>query len=242
MSHIRPKKESFLRATIKKYLLEHPDASNSQVGTALGASRRTIEYARADLVDDGLAPEAWLVNRKFVPKAYLAESATLKKLPAGSLPNFSPVYTKAVGGNPAAKTAEQLIAPFTPLASEDLYRLLAAGDDVEIDDEKTRVAMLKQLRLMSFDASLHQSIRMSAMDLYNKLKESARGQTIGPGKPLTHAAALDRLMLLFKAIGPELVIEAMDLTFATGKEGSPNGERGIAVENEDTPAPSLSTS
>jgi hypothetical protein len=192
---------------VKNYLLEFPNATKDEVMAETGASKRTVNTARAELIKTGIAPPTWVNTKKFIPHKY-------KPKTEGAPPVVHARHEKI--------SFEDTIAPFAPLATTDLYKLLDAGEDPDIDDEKTRVAMLKQLRLMSFDASLHQSIRMSAMDLYNKLKETARGQTIGPGKPLTHADALDRLCLLFKAVGATLVLEATDKAFAlTGELNGP---------------------
>jgi hypothetical protein len=194
---------------VKNYLLEFPNATKEEVMSETGASKRTYNTARAELIKTGIAPPSWVNTKKFIPHKY-------KPQVIESVPNL--VVTR---GRHEKISLEDTIAPFAPLATVDLYKLLDAGEDPDIDDEKTRVAMLKQLRLMSFDASLHQSIRMSAMDLYNKLKETARGQTIGPGKPLNHAEALDRLCLLFKAVGATLVLEATAKVFAL--LGEPDG-------------------
>lgn len=195
----------------KRYLLDHSDATNPEVKEAVGCESRNVNAARAELEKEGFLQKNSNNRAKFT-KHRLKKSGLTRP----------PEILRNLSGN-ALRTEAEVLSSFSPVATSDLYKLLESGEDPDIDDEKTRVAMLKQLRLMSFDASLHQSIRMSAMDLYNKLKETARGQTIGPGRPLTHADALDRLCLLFKAVGATLVLEATAKAFAL-VEGEQNGQ------------------
>lgn len=198
----RPYKSVSKTEAARNYLLDHPDALNAEVARIVPCEPKAVAVARKQLEKEGYFAEHSANRAKYAASRF-KKSGIIR--PTNILQTLAPN---------AQRTIAETVAPYTPAATTDLYKLLESGEDPDIDDEKTRVAMLKQLRLMSFDASLHQSIRMSAMDLYNKLKETARGQTIGPGKPLTHADALDRLCLLFKAVGATLVLEATAKAFA----------------------------
>jgi hypothetical protein len=153
----------------KNYLLDHADATNREVQDEVGCDHHAVSKARAILEKEGFLSKNSSNKAKFVQHRLKKSGLTRP-----------PEILRNLSAN-ALRTEAEVLAPFSPIATSDLYKLLESGEDPDIDDEKTRVAMLKQLRLMSFDASLHQSIRMSAMDLYNKLLAAK------PSAPANHS-------------------------------------------------------
>lgn len=85
---------------------------------------------------------------------------------------------------------------------------IASLDD--LDDDEVMKRMLKQCVRFSFDPRLSADTRMSAGQQWAKLREWVKAKDLGPGPPMTRAAAFDRYRDLTMSIGDvDLVVEAL---------------------------------
>lgn len=222
--------------SVKEFILQHPSAKDFEVLEAKKCSRRTIAYARAELVAAGLIPAPRRAHVKKAPSPVPAESPTPTdpSPPAGGADYSNQIVTP--------ETLGMLAAPETPI------------DDFESDPE-TQKRMLREAKRMAFDIKLHADTRMSAMQLWVKLKDLASARDRGPGVPLTKSSALARLMELHKACGIELVIESIETLWGNKKEapnasasveastpvGTPSAPGSAGHEGDPAQAPSLRT-
>jgi hypothetical protein len=115
-------------------------------------------------------------------------------------------------------------------ALEELSKMLDAVEDNE-DDGESQKLMLRQVKRMSFDLRLHPDTRMSAIQLWGKLRDMTAARVLGPGKPLSEEAAVERLTLLFEAVGAEIAVKAMYKAFGLGEV---NGENKVNPEAPDS--------
>lgn len=179
----------------KKYILAHPDESKMQQGVSTGLSERTIARARAELVRDGLLP----ASRKTKKSAEPAPEAA-RPVPVASPPTAPPPTSGLSGA-------------LDHNAMEVLAGLIDESGDDEIDEEKTRKRLLKQCLAFAFDTRLHPDTRMSASQMWSKLKDQTRARELGPGKPKTRDEAIARMSDLMKAVGAEITLAAVNRTF-----------------------------
>lgn len=218
---------------VKEFLLQHPRARDLDVIEQFDASvsRRLIAYARADLVERGLLPP---------PR---------KKVPGSGRKRKEPVLDST--GHADAGTAEAKEAGLAPSAPTDYSNQLLTPDtvaalasvedvsDIESDIEAQR-RMLREAKRMAFDSKLHPDTRMSAMQLWVKLKDALKSRELGPGKPLNYEAARARGRDLFQAMGMTLVLHvAIDLwgqAFVQKLIELFGGEDASGATNDETPS------
>jgi hypothetical protein len=182
-------------ARAKVYILAHSDESRLQQSVATGISTATIARARAELVHEGK----------------LAASRKQR-----------PVQPAAPPSPPTAAVA--VPAPVGGLVDSVAMRTLADMIDTvsdEEDDAVTHRRLLKQCLMFAFDTTLHADTRMSASQMWQKLKDQTKARELGPGAPKTFAAVVDRLYDLMDACGAEAVLEAVNrfLTTRPSHEG-----------------------
>ncbi len=189
----RPGRE---RARARNYLLEHPHSTNAEVAAAVGVGGATVSFARQALIQEGLIPRSPQERRR---QAYNEARKPIDFPPA------SPTAPVLVAP-PAEPAPPQTPDEYETLDAQRLYDL-AEGEE-EIDDEQVRRRMIRKLRKMSFDPNLNPQYQMYAMAAHEKMLEGSRAATIGPGKPVTKDDAVERLEMIFKATGPELVLLA----------------------------------
>lgn len=105
--------------------------------------------------------------------------------------------------------------PNTLVDGEQLL-LLAAGDTSELDDAdpETKKRMLRELRLIAFNYSLHPDTRVTATKAWFALKDSISAKELGPGKPLTYADAVARLKDMNIACGLRMALDAIIQAFS----------------------------
>ena len=176
------------RNAIKQYFLDHPEAKDSEVCIALNASKTTVARARWDLIDEGLLPAA---SRRRRPGPQKETAAAPPKAP-----------------KPPARDPNEM------LSGEELAELAADLDGMDnLDDEAVRSKMLKSLRRLAFSTSVNNDTKLTAMNLWFKLKDLASIKALGPGNPLTFEAALGRLTELATACGMDLVLRAAVASF-----------------------------
>lgn len=205
--------QGWKRKQAAAYLREHPDASISEASRALGLSPRTVAYARKILVEQKILPPYKRGVLEPEGEAAAPESPSSPVEQAVSPPK------KNIGGTLLdAKALEEL--------GGMLDRIEENEDDIE-----SQKLMLRQVKRMAFDLRLHPDTRMSAMQLWTKLRDTVTSRTLGPGKPLTRAAAIDRLVMLFEAVGPELAVEAMYKAYGITDEGKLPANDGEAARS-----------
>ncbi len=189
--------QGWQRQAARDYLLKNPDASIAEVAKATNMGVRTIARARIQLVKEGLLPG----GRNSGPAPDPPSSTVEPEVPA--------TPTKAGKGNNSLLDAKAL---------EELSNMLDTIDENE-DDIESQKLMLRQVKRMAFDLRLHPDTRMSAMTLWNKLRDMTATRSLGPGKPLNEEAAMERLILLAEAVGADLWIRATYKAFGVTDEG-----------------------
>jgi hypothetical protein len=220
--------------SVKRFILQHPAAKDFEIIDALRCSRRTIAYARADLVQMGLIP----APRKRVPKSEPALVAPVQPISGSSVPEGTVVSSAAED-----TYAGSIVTPATVM-------MLASGpvDDPEETDLEIQKRMTREAKKMAFDPKLHPDTRMSAMQLWVKLKDAARARDLGPGVPKTYEDAVTRCMDMFRACGIKMVLDAFQRLWGLNliieaienflKKEPADEVQPEAVEQADAPSPS----
>jgi hypothetical protein len=188
------------RGTAKAFLLQHPSASIRQAAQALpGISERTIAQARSELAAAGLLPAGR--NRK-------------PSILAGV--GVPPIPPEPVPAPPSEGTGDRLLTDDQVIAMADPSTGLL--DELDgLDDEETRKRLLREVKRLAFSPDTHPDTKLSATQVWLKLKDMAKAKDLGPGKPLTRAAALARLTDLHTAVDDvALVVEAACAAFGPG--------------------------
>lgn len=213
-------------AKVTAWFLQHPHASISEARVALpGIGERTIAQVRSDLAGKGLLVPGR--NRK-------EQSPTIPADP----PSPVPIGTGDGPGQAASLPDGTLLDDAGMRALADPSTGFLA--DLDLDDEETRKKLLREVKRIAFDVNAHPDTRLSATQVWLKLKDMAKTRELGPGVPLTRAAAVSRLKDLILAVGLELALEALLLAFGiarlvaalyklTGMEAA-DGESPKAVE------------
>jgi hypothetical protein len=190
----------FLRA--REYILAHPDESKGQQSRATDISERTIASARAELIAEGLlAP-----SRKAAPRTIPSEVAA-------RLPEQDP---DAV---PMPHPRDNVLVD-----AEAMLRIGAMIDEATEhgDDETVTKLLLKQCLSFAFNPSLHPDTRMSASQMWAKLRDKKTATDLGPGKPKTRTDAVERMRSLMAAVGPEITVQAVHAAFEVKNDPSQN--------------------
>jgi hypothetical protein len=194
----------------RTYILQNPTHSKSQCVLATGCSDATVARARRDLILEGLlapprnAPVAKAVS---VPEP----KATQPTEPTGS-----------VDPPPAVSPAPAPVKGASGLLDHAAMIALAEMVDAAVesgDDEAIHKKLIKQCLTFAFRPDLHPDTRMTASQMYGKLRDMARLKELGPGKPKTFVIGTDRLADMLMACGPEMTMAAVAKAF-TVKEGN----------------------
>jgi hypothetical protein len=203
------------REKAKKLLLAFPNRKDEDLAKEIGSSSRTVARARAELVKSG-----------GIPSHRGPTGGTTGSFPDSTPPTYTP---------PASKDSlPYRTVPFATLPG--LSGPFIPPDDTEIEemDGDTRRKFLKALRIAAFDMNLSPDTRFTAMQLYLKIKDAIRAKELGPGVPLTHETALSRLVLLFSAVGIELVNEAHLLAFSPKESPNAPDAPTVGVSNAES--------
>lgn len=153
-----------------------------------GTSRRTVSYVRKQMMKEGLLPKGRRVTN--LPK--IPESVK-EILPSETSPTISGL-----------------------LIDGEKLRELAKSENFEdeiADDEDTQKKLLKEIRKIALGVGMHPDTRLSAIQVWAKLKDIAKSKEIGPGNPKTEEEVILRLVRLMQAVGPKLVIKALEAAF-----------------------------
>lgn len=155
--------------------------------------------------------------------------------------------------------AQQLITPAAvkrgrpplnadaPTADVDTLETVSAADlmkqveDItgEEYDNLTPEQMKRILSRIAGNAMMPPQVRIMAITAKNKLDfETQDRHDLGPGKPLTYAQALQRVVWMLEAIGPKMLEEAITIAFSPkGTAHAPEAESPVVGEagTETTP-------
>lgn len=203
MSKERAQADAVARA--KVYILAHPDESRLQQSVATGISTASIARARAELVHEGKLA----ASRKQRPVQPAAPP---------SAPSVEPTAPPAPVGGLVDSIAMRTLADMIDTVSD------------EEDDAVTHRRLLRQCLMFAFDTTLHADTRMSASQMWSKLKDQTKARELGPGAPKTFAAVVDRLYDLMDACGAEAVLEAVNRFLST----RPTHEGNVPAVNDQT--------
>jgi len=187
-------KPSAARLAIKEKMIAMPHLPNEAFMSEFGVSRRLVSYIRSELVKSNKIPGG---RRSSLP-AELAEALMDIDSPpevAGSSDARSPLTTP----------------PALPTTSSELISI--ANDFTDEDDEDTRKKLLKKVREIALDPSMHPDTVLSAAQAYIKLKDAVRARSLGPGKPMNREGAIARLTSLLTAVGPNIALAAFEAAF-----------------------------
>jgi len=91
--------------------------------------------------------------------------------------------------------------PDTPISEEML------------NDDEVRQRLLRQIQKLAFDPNERPDIRLSATQVWVKLKDMAQQRDLGPGPPKDENAVIDRLARIMRAVGDALTYAALDVAF-----------------------------
>jgi hypothetical protein len=203
----------------RAYFLQHPSASISQASKALGFSTRTCAEARALLASQGLVqPGAERSNKKKRP-------SILNPPPAPGMIGIPDLPPDKPGTLLDDSTLRALADPS------------ASFDDLNLDDDETRKKLLHEVKRIAFSPETNPDTRLSATQVWLKLKDMAKSRDLGPGKPLTRAAAVARLVSLLRMVGPELALAAMYDAFSVKEPTSEEAKTDQGPPIGGTPEP-----
>lgn len=194
----------------KEYLLLHPTASDHEVMVAMNVSMKTVSNARHELVSLGKIP----------PSAYDRKTVKRTVRPAEAI-------SKATEGTFDVKTTADLNAA----VDEELRK---RAEDITGIEGEVDIGKLKRVLWKVVHRNLDDRIVVAAASALARIQQEADARPLGPGKPLTKADAIDRLIMLFKACGVNLVVEALNTWI--GKD-TPNAQTEAAVASITPPAP-----
>lgn len=180
------------------YILAHLDESKEEQAIGAGVSVSLIGLARAALIKDGkLAP-----SRKGETGVLLPEPGTgTEQASAAPVAPVSPVRT------PAGMLDHQAMQAMADMIDQ------FADENGEIDDAKVHKKLLRQCLTFAFNPGLHPDTRMSASQMWSKLRDQAKSHALGPGKPLTYEDGVLRLADMMKAAGSKMTLDAINRAF-----------------------------
>jgi len=191
-----PTGEKMKRA--RAYILAHPHETKKHQAEAIGVSRALIANAREALITEGLLGP----SRKGPPS-----SATE--------PPRAPADRSSSEGGDGSGTPRL----GKPAGMLDHDAMLALGSIVDTsalvpdDDAEVHRKLLRQCLSFAFNTTLHPDTRMSASQMWAKLRDLGKSSQLGPGVPLTREAAIARVKDLVVAVGPEIILAAINEVF-----------------------------
>jgi hypothetical protein len=203
----------------REFLVLHPDMSKSQAAAATGISEATIGRARRDLVAEGTLAPARNAPVRPAPEPEATQPPEAKAPEDGSTPPNPPA------ASPAPKKGGATLLDHAALL--ELANMVDAAIESG-DDETIQKRLSKQALVFAFRTDLHPDTRMSASQMYYKLKDMAKAKDLGPGKPKTFALGVDRLADVLTACGPEMTMAAVHKAFEV---------KGGEATNEQAPSP-----
>lgn len=177
----------------KAYILDHPHDSKAQIAAALGVSDSTIARARRELVLEASIEKSRKSPPRFDP-----------------LPPAPPPPPKPAGEPEQPKKPATMLDSDAMRALADITSLI---DSDKLDDVEVHKRLLKQCLRFAFDPRLHPDTRMSASQMWSKLRDQAKAKDLGPGVPLNFEDAVARLADMMQACGPKITLAAVNIAF-----------------------------
>lgn len=209
------------------YIRANPSANNVEVARELSISKRTVAYARAQLRASGELP----AGRRTAPNAPDEMLASLAPVIAQVTP-----AAEALDGPPTPGVPPSIELP-PPIPPSALPTLPDDGEvDADEDENSIRRRIIAVARGFALNPELHPDTRLSASQVYMKLKDALKAKELGPGKPLTKEQAISRLSSLLRATGPDLALEALTRAFNLERPTNAQGSPGT-VHSPDAPPP-----
>jgi hypothetical protein len=208
----RPKRQRVI-----DYLLEHPTATNKDVMAATEVSIGTVTNARRDLVKEGRIPPSWGDHKSPEAKdsnTRILDAESSRRLTKAAPPEGSPFDTLSTSD--LQKKVEEVAS------KKDLRSPIDDADDA--DDEEIDYGKLKKILWRIARRDPDNRIRTSAIWTLTRIQQDLSDRPLGPGKPLTEEAAIERFILLFTAVGPTTVVKALNTYLAKAGYGKPTNE------------------
>jgi len=186
-----------IRKVVRDYLLANPSSSLRDVMLATTASKRTISYVKAGLIQEGR------LRRVIHPQTQLATFLTANEVPLPQtvlFPEEKPPKYELVLENKELST-EELVSEITTQTGKEVR-------DLSVEE------MRQILSKIARSSSIQPQVRIAAITQKHKIDSGEEDRhELGPGKPKTRREALERLSMLMKACGLQLVTDAMEQTF-----------------------------
>lgn len=198
----------------KAYLLTSPSASNVQVAVGAKCSQRTVSYARSELVAEGKLDPAFGDRTR-------TKSA-------------SEVMASATEGTPFEVENS---ADLAKRVDEEKKRKKNPVDvDLEDDDDDIDFVRLKRILYRISTRDPDNRVRTQAIWTLTRIQQEVESRPLGPGAPMTRAGAIDRLVMLFKMVGPDIVLAAVNVW--TGKVAHAEDQQAASAGGtEEAPQP-----
>lgn len=197
------KQQSLATARLKQaraYILANPTMTKSQIVLLTGLSDSTIARARRDLVTEGLLQAS--------------RNAPVQEPTPDTIAGQP---EEAAENTPAPETTvKRPVKGGTSILDHAAMMQLAEMIDTAVesgDDAYIQKMLIKQCLVFALRTDLHPDTRMTASQMWGKLRDMARAKDLGPGKPKTRADAVLRTRDMLIAVGPEITVEAVRLAF-----------------------------
>lgn len=218
-------------ALAKEFLRANPLASTDDVIRATRCSARTVSQARRELREARLPGQSRYdrKNPQVVADAAMGATANIPSDPSAFDLMASEELLRAAEAEAyrmvGAKQKPPLVEP-TP--EEPILK--------DITPEEMKGVLTRLIR----NPAMPPQIRIAAISAKQKLDyDTLDRNALGPGPPLSREAAIDRLALLMRACGPDLVHEAISAAFGGSSAQEEAVDTGQPAETLET---SLATS
>ena len=119
--------------------------------------------------------------------------------------------------SPAPKTLN--ISVSQPILDDDTLRAMAMNPNLAEDygtEVEIQTKLLREVQKIAFDTTLSPDTRLSASQIWVKLKDIARSKDLGPGPPRSEEEIVERLIRIMQGVGPQLVVKSLERAFKKG--------------------------
>lgn len=196
------------KARAREYILAHLDETKVQQAIGAGVNETTIARVRARLIREGLLP----ASRKGAQSP--AAEASTSPAELETAPTRPATPSKPLRGNPSGAFDHDAMVSLAAMVDE----MVESGDD-----ETIQKRLIKQCLTFAFNPTLHPDTRMSASQMWEKLRSRAQQRALGPGKPKTRADVIARYRDITAALPPDIVLEVINDLY-TAKEPADEGK------------------
>lgn len=84
------------------------------------------------------------------------------------------------------------------------------------DDVMIQKKLMKEVRTIAFNPVNHPDVRLSAIQIWAKLKDLEKQKDIGPGPPRSESEIIERMTRLMKGVGPNICLKSLEIAFPKG--------------------------